>query len=40
MKGQIYRIARPYDIATLFPIKEVDYFIKTYKSGDKTGLLF
>ena len=31
MKGQIYRIARPYDIATLFPIKEVDYFIKTYK---------
>ena len=31
MKGQIFRIARPYDIATLFPIKEIDYFIKTYK---------
>ena len=33
MKGQIYRIARPYDIATLFPIKETDIFIKGYKAA-------
>ena len=33
MKGQIYRIARPYDIATLFPIKETDIFFKGYKAA-------
>ena len=31
MNGQIYRIARPYDIATLFPIKEIDYLYKSRK---------
>ena len=34
MNGQIYRIARPYDIATLFPIKEVDYLYKAKKYYD------
>ena len=31
MKGQIYRIARPYDIATLFPIKEIGIIYELQK---------
>ena len=34
MNDHIYRIARPYDIATLFPIKEIDYLYKAKKIYD------
>jgi len=31
MNGQIYRVARPSDVATVFPMKNIDYLVKFIK---------